>query len=170
MDIRLSTVEDHDCIIQLYKEVANYMNNNGIVIYNESFPGDQMIHDIINQCNYVIIKDDLIIGCYSLYKETKGALYVEWIDKNASALYLGRLVIHPNYLKQGIASFVLENIFQKLKVLGYSYLRLFVVDFNVPAIKLYDKHQFIKAKGMYIDVINESLQFNEYGYEKKISN
>ena len=48
------------------------------------------------------------------------------------------------------------------------YLRLFVVDFNRPAINLYEKFGFKRVEGIYKEVIDEALSFNEFGYEIKL--
>jgi ribosomal protein S18 acetylase RimI-like enzyme len=51
------------------------------------------------------------------------------------------------------------------KTLGAEYLRLFVVDINEPAIRLYTKNGFTKAMGVYDEVIDDDLVLHEYGYE-----
>ncbi len=48
------------------------------------------------------------------------------------------------------------------------YLRLFVIDFNIPAINLYEKFGFKQVKGVYKEVIDETLSFDEFGYEIKL--
>ena len=48
---------------------------------------------------------------------------------------------------------------------GAEYLRLFVVDINVPAIHLYIKNGFIRANGIYDEVIDKDLVLHEYGFE-----
>ena len=51
---------------------------------------------------------------------------------------------------------------------GFDYLRLFVVDINIPAIKLYVKNGFIKAEGIYDEVFDDGFVLHEYGYEIEI--
>lgn len=48
------------------------------------------------------------------------------------------------------------------------YLRLFVVNVNEPAIKLYIKNGFIKADGIFNEVFNDGFTLHEYGYEAKL--
>lgn len=54
------------------------------------------------------------------------------------------------------------------KVLGAEYLRLFVVDINEPAIKLYIKNGFVKANGIYEEVFDDDFVLHEYGYEIEV--
>lgn len=48
-------------------------------------------------------------------------------------------------------------------------LRLFAVDSNTPAIRLYEKNGFIQAKGIYHEVIDDTLTLHELGFEKVIT-
>lgn len=48
-------------------------------------------------------------------------------------------------------------------------LRLFAVDSNTPTIRLYEKNGFIQAKGIYHEVIDDTLTLHELGFEKAIT-
>ena len=50
--------------------------------------------------------------------------------------------------------------------LGAGSVRLFVVDYNEPAIRLYCKNGFTQAEGFYLEEIDASLTFREWGFEK----
>ena len=52
---------------------------------------------------------------------------------------------------------------------GAEYLRLLVVDVNVPAIRLYLKSGFLRVEGVHADDIVEGTVLYEYGYEKKLT-
>lgn len=52
---------------------------------------------------------------------------------------------------------------------GAEYLRLFVVDINQPAIKLYMKNGFKRANGIYDEQIDEEIVLHEFGFEIKTS-
>ncbi|MGN0478235.1 MAG: hypothetical protein ACI4GO_02260 [Hominenteromicrobium sp.] len=51
---------------------------------------------------------------------------------------------------------------------GAAYLRLFVVDVNKPAIRLYEKNEFVRADGDYDEVIEDDLILHEFGYELEL--
>ena len=51
---------------------------------------------------------------------------------------------------------------------GFDRLRLFVVDINIPAVKLYEKNGFIRAAGIYEEVFDDGFLLREYGYEIEV--
>ena len=63
---------------------------------------------------------------------------------------------------------MIEKAKKIAKSKGIDYLRLFVVDINTPAIKLYEKNGFIKAEGIYDEVFDDGFVLREYGYEIEI--
>jgi len=48
------------------------------------------------------------------------------------------------------------------------YLRLFVVDINKPAIKVYLKNGFRQVDGLYEERVDAELILREYGFEIKV--
>lgn len=54
------------------------------------------------------------------------------------------------------------------KVSGVQYLRLFVVDINEPAARLYAGNGFMKVEGVYDEVFDDGFVLHEYGYEVKL--
>jgi ribosomal protein S18 acetylase RimI-like enzyme len=90
---------------------------------------------------------------------------VNWKDNAGKALYIDRLGVNVNYSGKGIGSYMLTKARETAKSLSAEYLRLFVVDINGPAIRLYTKNGFTKAAGVYDEVIDDDLVLHEYGYE-----
>ena len=115
--------------------------------------------DIRNNRLYVLLDNDKVVSAFVLCDTNSGETSIEWQDKQCSALYLDRLGVNVNYSKMGIGSLMLERAKETAKKLGAKYLRLFVVDINEPAIRLYIKNGFIKRNGVY------DLIFHEYGFE-----
>ena len=54
------------------------------------------------------------------------------------------------------------------KTLDAEFLRLFVVDINIPAIQLYTKKEFVKVNGVYNEVFYDGFVLQEYGYEIRL--
>ena len=54
------------------------------------------------------------------------------------------------------------------KTLNAEYLRLFVVDINIPAIQLYTKKEFVKVNGVYNEIFDDGFVLHEHGYEIKL--
>lgn len=83
-------------------------------------------------------------------------------------MYIDRLGVNVDYLKQGIGCIMLEKAMELAKEKGVEYLRLFVVDINKPAINLYIKNGFKKAEGIYDEIIDDNLTLHEYGFERQV--
>ena len=68
----------------------------------------------------------------------------------------------------GIGSSMITKAKEIARTLGAEYLRLFVVDINEPAIRLYEKNYFFKVKGIYNEVFDDGFVLHEFGYETKV--
>ncbi len=77
-------------------------------------------------------------------------------------------VLMLSILKKGIGQQMLNKAKEISKSLGAEYLRLFVVDINKPAIRLYQKNGFTKADGVYDEVFDDGYVLREIGYEIKL--
>ena len=93
---------------------------------------------------------------------------IHWKDKSAKAMYIDRLGVNIRYAKKGIGSLTLSKAKEIVRMAGAEYLRLFVVDINEPAIRLYEKNTFLKAKGIYDEVFDDGFVLHEFGYEIKV--
>ena len=101
----------------------------------------------------------------TLCATNQGSDSVEWETKTKSALYLDRLGVRVRCQGKGIGRELLVQAKEIARKQGAEYLRLFVVEENIPALRLYQKNGFTKAKGIYQEVVDESLTLYEYGYE-----
>lgn len=168
MDLRLAKKADLPELKIMYKKLIDNMIKNGIDIWDDIYPCEFLTEDIEENRLYVLASDDEIVSAFALCDTNSGSEYIEWEDKRASALYLDRLAVNVDYLRKGIASTTLNSAIQLANEKSVGYLRLFVVDTNIPAIKLYEKNGFIRAGGVYDEVIDEELILREFGYEIKI--
>ena len=124
--------------------------------------------DIKNNRLYILKKNEEIISAFSLSDTSSGENAVVWKDKHAKAVYIDRLGVNIKYTKKGTGSLMLDKAREIARVSGAEYLRLFVVDINEPAICLYEKHNFSKAKGIYNEVFDDGFVLHELGYEIKV--
>lgn len=168
MDFRLAVMQDLSQLKDMYKQIVKNMNEHGIQIWDDIYPCDFFAEDIKNNRLYVLLNNGEIVSAFVLCDTNIGEKAVLWSDKHAKALYIDRLGVDVKYSKQGIASLMLSKAKEVAKVLGAEYLRLFVVDINEPAIKLYIKNGFVKAYGIYDEVFDDGFVLHEYGYEIKI--
>lgn len=139
MEFRLARLEDLKQLKIIYKEIIKNMNKNNIQIWDDIYPCEFFEDDINNKRLYVIANDEEIISAFALCDNNAGEAYVEWSEKSAKAMYIDRLGVNVEYSKKGIGQQMLNKAKEISKSLDAEYLRLFVVDINKPAIRLYQK-------------------------------
>lgn len=168
MEFRLARIEDLKQLKIMYKEIIKNMNKNNIQIWDDIYPCEFFEDDINNKRLYVMADDEEIISAFALCDNNAGETYVEWSEKSAKAMYIDRLGVNVEYSKKGIGQQMLNKAKEISKSLGAEYLRLFVVDINKPAIRLYQKNGFTKADGVYDEVFDDGYVLREIGYEIKL--
>lgn len=127
-----------------------------------------MTKDIKNNQLYVLLNNGEIVSAFVLSNTNLGEDAVKWNDNHAEAIYIDRLGVNIKYSKKGIGSLMLDKAKEIAKTLDAKYLRLFVVDRNIPAIQLYIKNGFVKVDGVYDEVFDDGFVLHEYGYEIKL--
>lgn len=168
MEIRLATPSDLPQLKEMFVGIVNNMYQQGIKIWNEYYPYEEFIFDIEKKQLYLLVEDNVIMATLVVNEESNYDCF-SWHDKNAKALYLNRLGVNINYLRKGIGVKVLDEAKNIAKSRNLQFLRLTVVDFNIPAIKLYKKYGFIQVKGSFKEYIPErDLTLTEYGFEYKL--
>ena len=167
MDLRLAVMEDLPQLKVIYKEIIKNMDSNNIQIWDEIYPCEFFENDIKNNQLYILFNNDEIVSAFALTHSNAGADSINWKDNHANALYIDRFGVNVNYLRKGIGCIVLNKAVELSKEMGAEYLRLFVVDKNYPAIKLYKKTGFKKADGIYAEVIDDDFVLNEFAFEIK---
>lgn len=168
MNLRLATISDLPQIIKMYKKIVAKMYDNNIYIWDEIYPCKYFEKDIKNNQLYLLINNNEIISAFALCHLKNTAKGVNWMDKNAKALYIERLGVNINYLRNGIGYTAVNKAIVLAGQMNAEYLRLFVVDNNYAAINLYQKAGFKKADGIYEEVIDYDLTLHELGFEIKI--
>ena len=115
-----------------------------------------------------MLNNEEIVSAFVLSNTNSGETAVEWNDKHAKAVYIDRLGVNVKYSRKGIGSLILDKAKEIAKTLDVEYLRLFVVDINIPAIQLYTKKEFVKVNGVYNEIFDDGFVLHEYGYEIKL--
>ena len=168
MQFRLAEKQDLTQIIKMYKEVIKNMDANGLQIWDESYPFAFFESDIQNKQFYVLVEGEKIISAVAMCDRHIGENVGKWENPNAKAFYLSRFAVNPDYLKQGIGSFMVIKIKEVAKELGAKYLRLFVVIINKRAIQFYEKNGFRKVEGILDTFLDDGSILHEFGYEMEI--
>lgn len=89
---------------------------------------------------------------------------MKWKEPTSKASYIDRFGVNVDYLNQGIGVTMLQHAAKIAKERDSKYLRLFVVDINRPAIKLYTKNGFEQVEGIYEEKVDNRV-LREYGFE-----
>lgn len=168
MECRLARPEELPKIQEMYRTIIRKMEADGIPIWDEVYPCALFEEDIRARRLYLLLEDGDIAAACALCASNAGEEAVEWTDGRARALYLDRLGVHPARAGRGIGSRMLREAGAAAKALGAAYLRLFVVDRNVPAIRLYQRNGFRRGKGIYSEKIDGELVLREFPYEIKL--
>lgn len=168
MDFRLAVMQDLKQLKAVYRQIVNHMNDQGIQIWDDIYPSEFLAEDIEKRRLYVLVDNEKIISAFALCDTNAGEKAVQWKKNTAKALYIDRLGVNVRYAKRGIGSFMLAKARAAARAAGAEYLRLFVVDVNEPAIKLYIKNGFAKANGVFNEVFDDGFVLHEYGYEIEV--
>lgn len=139
MDFRQAVMQDLPALKDMYKQIIKDMNEQNIQIGDDIYPCEFFEEDIKNNQLYTLLNNEEIVSAFVLSNTNLGETAVEWNDKNAKAVYIDRLGVNVKYSRKGIGSLMLDKAKEIAKTLDAEYLRLFVVDINIPAIQLYTK-------------------------------
>lgn len=168
MELRKAEMSDLIQLKAVFTEIVEEMTRscNGR-IWNDYYPCELFEDDIKRNELYVLTDNDIIVSAFVLCGTNEAENYIEWEDKNAKVLYIDRFGVNVNYQHQGIAGKMLQLASDIGRENGAEYLRLFVVDRNLPAVNLYIKNGFNRKVGIYKEDIGYEV-LTEFGFEKKI--
>ena len=168
MDFRQAVMQDLPQLKDMYKRNIKNMNEQNIQIWDDIYPCEFFEDDIKNNQLYILLNNGEIVSAFVLSDTNSGETAVEWNDNHAKAVYIDRLGVNIKYLKKGLGSLMLDKAKEIAKTLNAEYLRLFVVDINIPAIQLYTKKEFVKVNGVYNEIFDDGFVLHEHGYEIKL--
>lgn len=164
MNFRLAVNNDLPRLKTMYKKIIGNMIKNNIQIWDSVYPSEFFQQDIENNRLYILTEDNDIVAAFALCDSNGGEGHLKWKDIKGKAIYIDRIGVNVNYLRQGIGGIMLKSAMKLAKQKGAEYLRLFVVDINKPAINLYLKNGFNQADGIYEEKIDDFVLY-EYGFE-----
>lgn len=168
MEMRSAVPEDLPQLKAMYKEIVRQMQRDGLSVWDEVYPCEFLGEDIAQGRLYVLTRQKEIAAAFALCSGCEGARHVQWQEPQAPACYIDRLGVNPAVQRQGAGSEALQQAAALAGAQGAAYLRLFVVEGNRPARRLYEKNGFRQAGGFYDECIDEDLVLREFGLEKKI--
>ncbi len=167
MNLRLATEKDLPEISRLFTSITRKLDSENICIWDEVYPDCAFPDDIKRKSLFLLEEDERLISAFALCEPQEDEGSIVWESPNAKGIYLFRFGVAPDSLNKGIGTLMLKEAERIAKESGGEYLRLLVVDYNIPAIKFYEKNGYGKAEGYYIKD-QDGLILKEFGYELKL--
>ena len=168
MEIVLASEKDLNNLRLLIDNTRAYMDENGAPIWNDFYPFEEFESDIKNDELFVIKQNDKIISVFCLSEKFDCPALFYWKEKKAKALYISKLAVASNLLKNGIGTQAVRFAETYAKEHGYKYLRLTAAEVNTPAIKLYTKNGFKQVEGTSKNEYITKCNNTELAFEKEI--
>lgn len=167
MNLRLATEKDLPEINRLFYAITKKLDRDGIRIWDEIYPACAFPDDIKRKSLFVLEEDEKLISAFALCSPLEDEGSIVWENPSAKGIYLFRFGVSPDCLNKGIGTYMLKEAERFAEERRGEYLRLLVVDYNIPAIKFYEKNGYKKAQGFYVKD-QDGLILKEYGYELKL--
>lgn len=148
MSLRLAAMQDLPRIKDVYGRIVDHMDETGIRIWDDVYPCEFFEDDIANERLYVVTAGEDVAAAFALCDSHPGEGFVQWRDGRGKALYVDRLGVDVGYRGLGVGGLALGHAKTLARKRGAEYLRLFVVDANEPAIRLYGRSGFVRRPGV----------------------
>ncbi len=168
MNISLAGMNDLPDIKAMYARVIADMARRGLDIWDEVYPISVLEQDIQQKRLYVLRQNGIMAAAFALCDKSAGEARVQWANQQAKAVYLDRLGVDATMAGTGWGSQALSCAQRIARQMDAEYLRLFVVDANLPAIHFYQKNGYQRANGVFDEIIDDALTLREYGFEKAL--
>ena len=167
---RMAEENDLPELYRVFTQIVAHMNASGVTIWNDVYPNSVFPEDIAEKRLYLLTKEDKIVAAFALLEPfiDTAKSTVKWKEDSNDALYLYRLGVNTDCLGKGYACIAIDFAKAITKAKGRRYVRLFVVDTNIPAVRLYEKTGFTKAPGVRCDDVATDKLLIESGFEAEV--
>lgn len=141
MKLQLAEINDLKYVNDLY----NSVKNTPYCVWDEYYPTLIDIEcDFTANTLYLIKEDKLILGAVSINPENEMD-DLNCFTKVLKPCEIARVVVNPLYQNKKIGQFMINELINEVKKIGYNSIRLAVEINHIPAIKLYEKCGFKKV-------------------------
>ena len=168
VEFRRACIGDLPQVQARYQAVVSEMQRSGLAIWDQIYPAAVLPEDIRMGRLCLLEGEDGVQAAFALCPWLAEEDGMGWTEPQAEACCLERLAVVPKRWGGGLGTTALRAAERGAKEAGARYLRLFVVDTNVPAVKLYQRCGFYQVDGLHRQVVDESLTLWEYGFEKAV--
>lgn len=164
-NVRLATESDLPRLEALYAAIVADLHRIGIPMWDDVYPATLLPDDVARGELHVVEADGAIVAAFVLRSVSEGPADAPWERPEAPAAYLGRLGVDPRRKGTGIGSFAVNEARAIARSRKAAYLRLFVVDANDPARRLYERLGFTQVGDVLEDVIAPGFTLRERAFE-----
>lgn len=167
MELRLAVPADLPQLKKVYSDICEEMRRSGVDLWNEQYPYEALPGDIAAKRLWLLCDGDIIAAAFALDSFTDTG-DIRWEQPGAKAAVLMRLGVNVDYRRQNIGRKCCDLAGELAGKMGCTYIRLFVVDYNTPAVEFYIRCGFVRAPGAHREQVEGIEQgLIEYGFEKR---
>lgn len=144
LQIREAKIEESTAITELLRGTAKWIQEQGINQWQYLLEGgenEEIIRSIERNDTYVVLRNEDLIGTFTLYREQNEWDRQLWGEQPADSLYLHRLAFKPDEMGKGLGSSVFAWINKNLQS-DKKYLRLDCVAHNQKLNEFYKRSGF----------------------------
>ena len=151
MKIELGTLSDIQTIMTTIEDCVTDLHNKQIYQWNQNYPTREILIDDINNEDLYIIKTNsrcvaLIVINENQENEWKS---VRWSELAIKPLIIHRLIVHPEFQRQGIGRTLIKHAINYANENKYDSIRFDVYGGNPELIKTYENMGCIKRGEVY---------------------
>ncbi|WP_408056612.1 GNAT family N-acetyltransferase [Ureibacillus manganicus] len=143
-DIKIATKEDSSNVINMLKQIAQWMKDHEINQWRFLLEGgddEEIEQAIANQETYIVSKGNELVATFTLLsKQSEWDSHIWGEDQSSKSLYLHRLAVVPTLMNNNLGSSLLSWI--ENHAVDREYLRLDCVADNVKLNNFYKNHEF----------------------------
>lgn len=165
---RLAEAADLPALQAMYRGIVAHMRAQGLEIWDDVYPCGFLGEDVAARQLYVLTEAGEIVAAFALSERAAGRMDSDWPLGDVRAMVLDRLGVNVCFQRRGVGARALDAAAQIARERGARALRLFVVEENAPAIRLYERQGFVRKAGVHLEEIDAELTLREYGYERKL--
>lgn len=145
LDIRIALVDERQEVINMLKNIAGWMKENGIKQWQYLLEGGddlEITQGIEKGETFVVLSNNELIGTFTISSsQSEWDVHIFGRDEEDHSLYLHRLAIHPSYMGQGLGKTLLEWILANFRN-PKEWLKLDCVAKNEKLVNFYKSNSF----------------------------
>ena len=145
--VRKANITDTNNILELFKNVINVMDANGIFQWDDIYPDEKILYkDIQNNQMFLGEIDGEIVAAFVLNQECDEEYKNgNWNYKQSSFAVIHRFCVNPNFQNKGIGTNTMNTIEEMLKEDSIETIRLDAFSLNPYALKMYEKLGYVNV-------------------------